>query len=78
MDIHYSGNSCTPVITIEKFRDSFASHGLPDTFVSDNGPCFVSLKFQELCRAEVLGMCAQSLIIPPLTALQRENSTVVL
>ena len=46
MDIHYTGNSCTSAITIEKLRDSFATHGLPDTLVSDNGPCFVSQEFE--------------------------------
>ena len=46
MDIHYTSNSCTSAITIEKLRDSFASHGLPDTLVSDNGPCFVSQEFE--------------------------------
>ena len=46
MDIHYMGNSCTSAITIEKLRDSFATHGLPDTLVSDNGPCFVSQEFE--------------------------------
>ena len=46
MDIHYRGNSCTSAITIGKLRDSFATHGLPDTLVSDNGPCFVSEEFE--------------------------------
>ena len=29
-------------VTIEKLMSSFATHGLPHTIVSDNGPCFVS------------------------------------
>ena len=46
MNIHHTGNSCTSAITIEKLRDSFATHGLPDTLVSDSGPCFVSQEFE--------------------------------
>ena len=58
MDIHYIGNSSTSAITIEKLRDSFATHGLPDTLVFTNGPCFVSQELGGLTMFSVLiGNC---------------------
>lgn len=38
MDVHFTGKHCTTAVTVEKLRESFATHGLPDTVVSDNGP----------------------------------------
>ncbi|KAK7095401.1 hypothetical protein V1264_006813 [Littorina saxatilis] len=43
----YPMNSSTSAATIEKLRQSFAIHGLPETLVSDNGPCFTSEEFEE-------------------------------
>ena len=40
-------NSATSTVTIEKLRAMFATHGLPETLVSDNGSVFVSAEFQE-------------------------------
>ena len=40
-------NSATSATTIEKLRTIFATHGLPDMIVSDNGTCFTSQEFQE-------------------------------
>ena len=37
--------------TIEILRDLFASYGLPETIVSDNGPGFVSKEFQRFTEA---------------------------
>ena len=33
--------------TIEKLRTTFATHGLPEVLVSDNGLTFVSTEFEE-------------------------------
>ena len=43
-------NSATSTVTIEKLRAMFATHGLPETLVSDNGSVFVSVEFQEFLR----------------------------
>ena len=32
-------------VTIDKLREAFAAHGIPQTLVSDNGPCFTSEEF---------------------------------
>ena len=45
MDIRLTGTSCSSAITLEKPHDIFATHGLLDTLVSDNGPCFVVEEF---------------------------------
>ncbi len=36
--------------TIEKLRSTFATHGLPKTIVSDNGPSFVSSEFKKFIQ----------------------------
>ena len=36
---------------IEKFSVMFATHGLPNTFVSDNGPSFTSAEFKQFMDA---------------------------
>ena len=43
-------NSATSTVTIEKLRAMFASHGLPETLVADNGSVFVSVEFHEFLR----------------------------
>lgn len=40
-------NSATAVFTVEKLRSAFATHGVPDTIVSDNGSPFVNSVFKE-------------------------------
>ena len=40
-------SNITASVTIEKLRSIFATHGLPDTVVTDNGPTFTSELFQE-------------------------------
>ena len=43
--------STTAAKTIEVLRRMFASHGLPEQIVSDNGPQFVSEEFAAFMRA---------------------------
>ena len=42
-------HSSTTQVTIEQLRGFFATHGLPETIVTDNGTCFTSAEFQQ-CR----------------------------
>ena len=42
--------STTSSAAIEKLRVTFATHRLPETLVSDNGPTFVSGEFEEFMR----------------------------
>ena len=46
LDTHIMSN-ITASVTTEKLRSIFATHGLPDTVVTDNGPTFTSELFQE-------------------------------
>ena len=46
LDVHIM-KSTTSTATIEKLREVFATHGLPRTVVSDNGPQFTSAEFAE-------------------------------
>ena len=46
MDVEIISQITAPQ-TIEKLRSIFAVHGLPKKVVSDNGPTFISHKFQE-------------------------------
>ena len=43
-------NSATSSTTIERLRQMFATHGLPETMVSHNGTVFTSMEFSEFCR----------------------------
>ena len=40
----------TSEATIEGLRQMFATHGVPNTLVSDNGSCFTSEQFANLCN----------------------------
>ena len=42
-------NSATTTSTIDHLRSLFATHGLPEMIVSDNGSVFTSIEFQEFC-----------------------------
>lgn len=49
LDIH-AMHSATTSATVEKLRQTFATHGLPDIIVSDNGSNFTSAEFEEFLR----------------------------
>ena len=42
--------TATALTTIQQLRKLFAQFGIPDTLVSDNGPQFSAMEFQEFCR----------------------------
>ena len=42
--------NATSVITIEHLRSIFATHGLPEILVSDNGSVFTSTEFSEFVK----------------------------
>ena len=42
--------SATTASTLLKLRQTFATHGLPCTLVSDNGTAFTSQEFQTCCK----------------------------
>ena len=46
MDVHII-SSATSAVTIEKIRGSFASLGLREIMVTDNGPGFTSMEFAQ-------------------------------
>ena len=41
---------CTTTTTIAKLRQTFATHGVPEMIVSDNGPAFTSGEFKVFCE----------------------------
>lgn len=49
LDIHVT-NSSTAAITNEKLQQTFATLGLPETVVSDNGPAFTSEEFGKFMK----------------------------
>lgn len=49
IECHIMGNITAPS-TIEKLRQVFAVHGLPDSLVSDNGPTFTSELFSDFMQ----------------------------
>ena len=40
----------TSEVTIDKMREAFAAHGIPQTLASDNGPCFTSEEFAKFVK----------------------------
>ena len=50
--------SATSTVTIEKLRTMFATYGLPEILVSDNGTAFTSLEFQVFLKQNgILHIC---------------------
>ena len=49
MEVHVT-NSATSTATIELLRRTFATHGLPEVMVSDNGTAFTSSEFAEFVK----------------------------
>ncbi|PAA73574.1 hypothetical protein BOX15_Mlig008794g1 [Macrostomum lignano] len=49
LDVHVV-TSATSAVTIQKLRSSFATHGLPDVLVSDNGPNLVSEEMSDFLQ----------------------------
>jgi len=43
-------SSKSSAVTIQKLRETFAVHGLPEVLVSDNGTTFTPQEFQEFLR----------------------------
>ena len=43
-------SSATSAVTIEKLRSSFATLGLPEIMVTDNGPAFTSMEFAQFMQ----------------------------
>ena len=60
MDIHCV-NSATSSVTIDKMRSTFASHGLPEIVVSDNGSNFVSSEFKSFLQKKASSTLRQQL-----------------
>ena len=42
--------STTAAVTIKALREMFSRYGLPEIIVSDNGPQFTAIEFQQFCR----------------------------
>ena len=49
IDVHIT-NSATSAVTMEKMRNSFATLGLPEILVTDNGPAFTSSEFAQFMQ----------------------------
>lgn len=43
-------NSETSFTVIDALKKIFSTHGIPDSLVSDNGPCFNSSEFKNFCK----------------------------
>ena len=50
MEIHLT-KSATLFVTNEKMRSTFATFGLPEQLVTDNGPSFTSAEFQQFMQS---------------------------
>ncbi|CAI5681852.1 unnamed protein product [Oreochromis niloticus] len=44
-------HSCTAEAVIHKLKSAMARHGIPESVISDNGPCYASSKFQQFAKS---------------------------
>ena len=58
MDIHCVNTSS---VTVDKMRSTFASRGLPEIVVSDNGSNFVSSEFKSFLQKKASSTLPQQL-----------------
>ena len=49
MEVHFR-KSVTSLVTIEKMRSTFATFGLLEQLVTDNGPSFTRVEFQQFMQ----------------------------
>lgn len=59
--------------TIARLRDLFATHGLPDTIVSDNGRGFISSEFQNFCKGNAITSYRVAPYMPASNGLAERN-----
>lgn len=50
IEVEYLNNGYNSKNVITKLKSLFARHGIPNIFVSDNGPPFSSKEFKVFCR----------------------------
>ena len=50
IEAYNTGQASTGLVMVRKLQQDFVQHELPDTVVSDNGPCFASSVFSEFMR----------------------------
>ena len=62
-EVHYM-SSTTTTKTIQVLRQLFARYGIPEQWVSDNGPQFVSDEFSEFMKENGVSKAYQVLSLP--------------
>lgn len=50
VEIEFLNNGYSSSFVIAKLKSIFSTHGIPCTFISDNGPPFNSKEFRTFCR----------------------------
>ena len=53
-------SSITATATIRAFRFLFATHGLPEEIISDNGPQFVAQEMKDFLKSNGIRQCLSS------------------
>ena len=64
IEVHIT-NSATSAITIDKLRNTFATFGLPEVLVTDNGSNFTSTEFEEFLKSNGISHERKHYITPP-------------